>query len=163
MDFRVAINYNPRLTPDEQALIALPDRMKNLRPLMQNVIAPLTNEMLKQHWDSKGAAFGHQWAPWAPSTKAARIRKGNASKGLMRDTDHLFNTIFAARATDDRLKIIAGGLRLQLNTRVPYAIYHQVGTSNMPERQVIPDPLPPTFLRKVRAAIREYLVTGDAG
>jgi hypothetical protein len=157
---RVVVNYSPRLTKGEQALLALPNRLRNLRPLMQEAIAPEVNAMLKRHWDSKGAAFGHRWAPWAASTKRARIRKGNADKGLLRDTDHLFQAVFRARSTDDRLRIINGGLRLQLNTGVPYAIFHQVGTQFMPERQVIPNPLPNTFIRRVRAVIREFLLTG---
>jgi hypothetical protein len=157
---RVEVNYNPRLTRGEQALLELPARLRGLRRLMIQGVAPVVNKMLKRHWDSKGAAFGHAWAPWAPSTLAARIRKGNASKGLMRDTDHLFRVLFRARSTDDRLKIVAGGLRLQLNTGVPYGIFHQLGTSNMPERQIIPDPLPRSFVRTVRDVVRVYILTG---
>lgn len=157
---RVEVNYKPRLTRGEQALLALPGRLRGLRRLMIQGIAPAVNRMLKRHWDSKGAAFGHAWAPWAPSTLAARIRKGNASKGLLRDTDHLFRVLFRVRSTDDRLKVVAGGLRLQLNTGVPYGIFHQVGTSTMPERQIIPDPLPGSFVRTVRDIVRVYMLTG---
>lgn len=158
---RVEVNYNPRLSPGEKTLLQLPNRMKNLRVFMKNIVVPeAVDPMLKKHWDSKGAAFGHPWAPWAPSTRAARIRKGNAAKGILRDTDHLFKTLFRARVTDDRLKVVSGGLRLQLNTGVPYAIFHQVGTSRMPERQVIPDPLPRSFITTVRGLLREYILTG---
>jgi hypothetical protein len=158
----VAVDYNPRLTKGEQALLVLPNRMKNLRPVMIASIAPAVNKMLKRHWDTLGKAFGHPWAPWAESTLRQRIKKGNAGKGLMRDSDHLFKTLFQSRVADNRLRSIRGGLRLQLNTSVPYAVYHQVGTSFMPERQVIPDPLPPTFIRQVRALLREFLLTGRA-
>lgn len=157
---RIEVNYNPRLTRGEQQLLELPNRLRNLRRVMTDVVAPEANRMLKKHWDTKGAAFGHRWAPWAPSTLAARIRKGNASMGILRDTDHLFRTLFRARSTDDRLKVVRGGLRLQLNIGVPYGIFHQVGTSNMPERQVIPDPLPRSFVRTVRALIKDFILTG---
>lgn len=157
---RVEVNYKPRLTKGEQALLQLPNRLRNLRKLMVEGVAPAANRMLRRHWDSKGAAFGHAWAAWAPSTLAARIRKGNAGMGLLRDTDHLFRVLFRGRSTDDRLRVVAGGLRLQLNTGVPYGIYHQVGTSHMPERQIIPDPLPRSFVREVRGIVRDYLLTG---
>lgn len=156
----VAINYNPRLSAEEQRLLALPNRLRNLRAFMINDVAPRANAMLRKHWESKGAAFGHRWAPWAPSTRRARLRKGNAWKGLLRDTDHLYTTLLQRRVTDDRLKVIKGGLRLQLNTKVPYAIYHQVGTRFMPERQIIPSPLPPSFTRGVRGDLHTFLLTG---
>ena len=157
---RVEVNYSPRLTRAEQTLLALPNRLRNLRPLMINVIAPEANRMLLRYWNSKGAAYGRVWAPWSDSTRAARIRKGNADKGLLRDTDHLFKAIFRERSTDDRLRTIEGGLRLQLNTRIPYAIFHQEGTINMPMRQVIPDPLPPSFIRTIRPLIRQFILSG---
>jgi hypothetical protein len=157
---RVAVNYSPRLSRAEQQLLLLPKRLVNLRPLMRRGILPLYNRMLKRHWDSKGAAFGHQWAPWAASTLAARTRKGNVAMGLLRDTDHLFRTIFKERMSDDRLKVVEGKVRFQGNIAVPYAIYHQVGTQFMPERQVIPDPLPRSFRESVRNVIRTYAASG---
>jgi hypothetical protein len=157
---RVIVNYDPRLTKGELQIIRLPNRLstEGLRALMRERIAPLSDAMILRHWMSKGAAFGRRWAPWAPSTLAKRIRKGNAAQGLMRDSDHLFRALLARRDVDARLRLTQRGIRLQLNTSVPYAIYHQVGTRFMPERQVIPDPLPRAFLQDVRAAIRQYVV-----
>lgn len=156
----VAVDYNPRLTRGEQNLLALPNRLANLRPVMVGSVAPAVNRMLIRHWESKGAAFGHRWAPWAPSTLRKRTAKGNAEKGILRDTDHLFKTLIRARSGDDRLKVIRGGLRLQINTREAKAVYHQVGTQYMPERQVIPDPLPKSFRDEVRTIIRKFILSG---
>ncbi len=156
----VAVNYNPRLTRGEQNLLAIPNRLANLRPVMVGAIAPAANRMLARHWESKGAAFGHKWATWAPSTLRKRLAKGNAEKGILRDTDHLYKTIIRVRSGDDRLRVIQGGLRLQLNTREAKAVYHQVGTQFMPERQVIPDPLPKSFRSEVRALLRKFILSG---
>ncbi len=156
----VAVDYSPRLSRGEQNLLALPNRLANLRPVMIGAIAPAANRMLIRHWESKGAAFGHSWAPWAESTLRKRLAKGNAEKGILRDTDHLFKTIIRARSGDDRLKVIKGGLRLQLNTREFKAVYHQVGTQYMPERQVIPDPLPQSFTNEVRTILRKFILSG---
>lgn len=142
--------------------MTLPNRLANLREFMKSDIAPETNRMLLRHWDSKGAAYGHTWAPWAEATLKKRLRKGNAEKGILRDTDHLFRTIFRERAADSRLRAIPGGIRLALNVGVRYAILHQKGVpeKNLPVRQVIPDPLPPSFIKKVKTMIGQYVRTG---
>lgn len=142
-------------------MLLLPNRLRNLRPMMQRGVAPAYNAMLKRHWDSKGAAFGHRWAPLAASTIASKTRRGTIQKGILRDSDHLFKVLFRARATDNRLAIVAGGLRFSGDVSVPYAIYHQVGTQFMPERQVIPDPLPRSFKALVRLIVRDYALTGE--
>lgn len=160
---RVEVNYNPRLSRGEQLMLELPNRMRNLRPLMQESIAPAFDRMEMRHWESEGAAFGHPWAPLAESTIRAKMRKGTLGLGILHNTNNLFRTIFAARASDSRLRVIGGGLRFQANISVPYAIYHQVGTSRMPERQVIPDPLPDSFKRQCRALIRDFILTGKVG
>lgn len=160
---RVEVQYSPRLTPSEKELLALPNRLRGLRPLMQQAIAPAATRMLERHWDSKGAAFGHRWAPWALSTLIARLRKGNAGKGLMDDTGHLREVLLRPRATDNRLRAIAGGIRLALNVGVPYAKFHQFGTKHMPVRQVIPDPLPRSFQTEVKSLVRGFILSGRIG
>lgn len=156
----VAVDYSPRLSRGEQNLLQLPNRLAQLRPLMRRGVAPRVNRMLLRHWESKGAAFGHRWAPWAASTLRKRRRKGNEGKGILRDTDHLFKAVFRERTTDNRLRAIKGGLKLSLDIRVPRALYHQVGTMHMPERQVIPDPLPRPFKTEIRGVVRLYILTG---
>lgn len=157
---KVSVEYNPRLTKAETALLQLPNRLRNLRPLMQQGIAPAFNVMERKHWDTRGAAFGHGWAPLAPSTIATKMSKGTLSKGILHDSDNLFRTIFKARAGDDRLKVIRGGLRFEANVGTRYALFHQLGTQFMPDRQVIPDPLPLTFRRTVLNIVREYVRSG---
>lgn len=149
--------YSPRLTPVERKILALPNKLRDIKFIMRTQIAPAMNAMLLRHWESKGAAFGHPWAPWSPRTLAARLRKGNEAKGILRDTDRLFNAIFRDRPADSRLQAVAGGLVLSYNTRIPYAVFHQVGTRFMPERQVFPVPMPDSFKRQVRAILRQWL------
>jgi hypothetical protein len=158
---RVDVSITRKLTKAEQLLVQLPNRLQNLRPLMQRVIAPEVNNMLLKWWNSKGRAYGRSgWAEWAEATLAKRTRKGNVSMGILRDTDHLFKTLFRARSADSRLRLIPGGIKLSLNIVVRYAIFHQLGTENMPERQVIPDPLPAVFIKRIRSLVREFVLTG---
>lgn len=160
---RVEVSYNPRLTPAEKELLALPNRLRGLRPLMQRAIAPAANRMLARHWDSKGAAFGHKWPPWALSTLLSRFRKGNAGQGLMIDSGHLKEILFRSRDTDNRLRAIPNGVRLGLNVAVRYARFHQRGTKHMPVRQVIPDPLPRSFQAEVKSLVRGFILSGRVG
>jgi hypothetical protein len=160
---RVEVSLTRKLTKAEELLAQLPNRLANLRPLMQNVIAPEVNNMLLKWWNSKGRAYGRGgWPEWAEATLAKRTRKGNVSKGILRDTDHLFKTLFRARSADSRLRLVPGGIRLALNVGVRYAIFHQLGTENMPARQVIPDPLPGVFIKRIRSLVKEFILTGKA-
>jgi hypothetical protein len=159
-----AITYTPRLTTGMRQLLELPNRLRNLRPFVERSLAPAAAAMLKQHWDSKGAAFGHPWAAWAISTRLERIRKGNADKGILRDTDHLFRALFRSLLSPERIQTIPGGLRLSLGlsqSEDPKAIFHQLGTSRMPARQVVPDPLPRSFRDVVRSMLKDYVLTGQ--
>lgn len=157
----VELQYNPRLTPTEKVVLALPNKLRNMRIIMQTQLAPAMNRMLRKHWDSKGAAFGFPWAPWAPATLRKRLRKGNVAKGILRDSDHLFTTIFQDRPTDNRLRVSNGQLTLFFNTKVPYAVFHQVGTRFMPERLVFPDPIPDSFKREARGILRKWLTSPE--
>jgi hypothetical protein len=104
MTIRVEVNYRPRLSPSEKLLLALGDRVKNLRPLMTGEIAPAANRMLLRWWESNGNGT---WAPLAPSTIKAKIRKGTFGRGTLRDTLHLFRTLFQERTADSRLRTVA--------------------------------------------------------
>ncbi len=161
------ITYTPRVSPARQSLRELPERLRDPKPLMEQSIAPAAVEMLRRHWDSRGAAFGHAWAPLAPSTLAARIRKGTAGKGPLRDTDNLYLALFRSVSSNRTLQRVANGYRLSLGldqtTRAIdrlKAVWHQAGTATMPARQVIPSPLPRSFRDLVRSLVRDWVVTG---
>ncbi len=150
----VQINTSIPFTTMQRKIISLPNRLRNLQLVMRNDVAPLLNNMLRRHWESKGSAFGHKWAAWQPSTYLRRLKKGNLDKGLLRDTDNMFKALFRERSNDSRIQVDADGVEIRLQLRVPYAVFHQVGTSLMAERQVFPEPLPETFKREVRRIIR---------
>lgn len=163
-----SITYSPRVSPARESLRGLPSRLRDPRPVMEQAIVPAAIEMLRRHWDSKGAAFGHPWPPLAPSTIEARIRKGTAAKGPLRDTDNLFVALFRAVSSNRSLTPINGGWRLALGLGADAspldrlkALWHQRGTSRMPARQVIPDPLPRSFRDTVRAIVRDWALTGQ--
>lgn len=161
------VTYTPRVTPAIRQLHELPGRLRDLRPLAEHAIIPAALEMLRRHWDSKGAAFGHPWAALAPSTIESRIRKGTAAKGPLRDTDNLFLALFRAVASTHRVQATASGVRVSLGLDSSAraidrlkALWHQRGTAKMPARQIIPEPLPRSFRDLVRTLTRDWLLTG---
>lgn len=145
-------------TAAQKKILALPNRLRNLELIARKDIISAMNRMLGRHWDTKGAAFGHKWAGWALSTYKRRLRRGNLEKGLLRDTDNLSRALFRERTNDQRVKTTSEGVEITFNTRVPYAVFHQVGTRFMPDRQVFPDPAPETFKREVRSILRSKIL-----
>lgn len=166
------ITVTTRLSAAEQQLAELPNRLRNFRPLMTQTIAPLAKNVIEQHKASEGKIFGHPWRKLAPSTIAARIRKGTLGKGILDDSGDLFRAIFRSLASGAAIKPIAGGLRLVLGEsaiddpleRLKFR-WHMRGTKvggveRMPARQPIPSPLPRSFAEQVRALVRDFVVTG---
>jgi Phage virion morphogenesis family len=161
----IAVTVTSRLSPGqaEQQLLALPNRLRSLDVFARFALAPLALSMVQQHWASKGAAFGHPWAPWAPSTLKERIRKGNTQLGILHDTGHLESAVMAA-AQSPQITATATGVRLSITVSPaddPKAAFHQFGTSRMPARQVLPSPFPRSFRDPVRQLLRDFVLTGQ--
>lgn len=158
------VRYSPRFTAGERQLLSFRDRLRDFRRLMTESIAPEAETMIRRHKESGGRAFGHPWAPWAASTRMARLRKGNAARGVLDDSGKLYRSLFAALRSGRRLQIINGGVRLLLapdDARERQKMFwHQRGTRFMPARQVVPEPLPRAFRATVRALARDFLLTG---
>lgn len=166
---RPLITYSPRFTESERQLLALPGRLRNIPAFARLSILPAALRMMQRHWESKGAAFGQRWANWAPSTLAARIRKGNVAQGILRDTDHLFVALFRALFRTDRVEATPAGARISLGldeSDDPIEAlkfrWHWFGTSRMPARHPVPDPLPRSFRDEVRGLFRDFILTGRA-
>jgi phage gpG-like protein len=78
---------------------------------------------------------GGEWAPLSPST----LRTKNPNPGILRRNDHLLNSLTPGAAGNVFLTI-PGGVRV--GTSVPYAGFHQHGTSRMPARTILVAPSP---------------------
>jgi hypothetical protein len=153
---KLALDYEIPFTNIERRLMTLEQKLARLQDFAKAEVLPLVEPMLLRHWETFGAAFHHKWAPWAPSTRLKRQKQGNAGKGLMRDSDNLFRSVFRD-ATAARIAKVSDGVRITFSTGVRYGVYHQVGTHLMPERQVFPYPFPKEFQKNVKELVREYL------
>jgi hypothetical protein len=75
----------------------------------------------------------------------ALTKRGDPNQALVLERDHYSITVSEA----------AGRIRARF-------VGHQLGVpeSHVPERQMIPDPLPGTFIADVRRAAKAYIVRG---
>lgn len=74
---------------------------------------------------TKETPDGKKWAPWSPATLLARSKKRNVNRGLLFDSGNLLNSF----------RVIQKGKEVTIGTNVPYSIYLNNGTANMPARQ----------------------------
>lgn len=164
----VSVTYTPRLTRGEQQLAALPSRLRNLRAVVEQGIAPLAIAMIERHKESQGAAFGHPWAALAPSTIAQRLRRGTLENGILDDTGHLFRAIFESLANGQRIQPSRGGYRLDLGSAgisdpieaMKFRVHFRGIDGRMPARQPVPSPLPRSFRDACRQVVHDFIATG---
>lgn len=80
------------------------------------------------------AAEGFGWAQLAASTLRRKIRLFGA-KTILRATDALYNSLTIKGAFGNVTRVFP--MRAEFGTSIFYAIFHQLGTSRMPAREVI--------------------------
>lgn len=107
-------------------LVELQRQLRDLTPVMKAIGRKLESNV-NVRFDTKTAPDGSAWAPWSETTAAARAEEGRGTlleyTGRMRDS-------LAYEATATSVEVGFG---------VPYAVYHEVGTSRMPARPVLFD------------------------
>lgn len=157
------VKYDPRLTAVERFLFqTLPGRLKRLNYALDQEVVPLFIRMMREQFRTEGAAFGAKWARLAASTLKQKASLGLSNVGILIRSGALFNKATQAQNLDRRFTIIPGGVRLSLTVSMSYAKYHQFGTRRMPRRVIVPDPLPLSFRREVRQAIRGFIFLNSA-
>lgn len=80
-----------------------------------------------RNYEAQGGLIGG-WAPLKPATVKAKLKKGYSPKILLRTGTMRQN--FAQFSTKDEAGV---------GNRISYSIYHQEGTSRMPQRRLLPN------------------------
>lgn len=114
-------------------------RLLNLEPLWRRFSDEM--EQIEQQWfDTEGE---QSWPALAESTLRSKARRGFPSQILVATGDLRDSLTDPARAaTTTRLT-------MEWGTDVFYAQYHQDGTDKMPAREVIPEPFPVEYRRRL--------------
>lgn len=112
-------------------------------------------EVEKERFDAEG--FG-DWPPLSPAYAARKLRLyGN--KPILRATDALYQSL-TIKGAPGNVSIVQP-MSADFGTSIPYAVFHQTGTSRMPAR-------PEILLREedkrrlVRAVQRHLIATGQS-
>ena len=157
----VELDITPALVRFER----LAGRFTNFIPVMGGRVDVLARRLIKRQFDTEGrvGAGGGGWEPLSRDYLKRRVIPG---KPLLRQSDGLYEALTRRGHPDQELILEKNRYSLSIadgaETRARF-VGHQLGvpSSNLPARQMIPDPLPQTFIRDVRNALKSYIVRGD--
>ena len=134
----VTVKFVPPLSFLARQAGAFGRELRDLRPLWDR-FEPVMAEMEQRQFDTRGDGA---WPPLAESTLRQKSMRGWPADPLVR-TGALKDSL-----TDPGRAFTKGPMNAEYGTNIPYAHYHQDGTSKMPARQVIPDPVKAEDRRK---------------
>jgi phage gpG-like protein len=127
------INIKLEITGDKYTAAALAEieaRMRDLRPYWAQV-ARVFYEEERRLFETQGDG---NWAQLSPRYRARKLRE-YPSTGILERTGDLRRSLVGGGGASS--VFFAQPLALTLGTRVPYARFHQFGTSRMPARPPI--------------------------
>lgn len=156
----------------------------NLKPVLGGPINASIDELMRQQFDSEGAAMGTRWAPLAPVTLKLRERRGHGRGGILRDTNRLWASLTKLGLGPDALLVVTDA-SIERGTKLPYAQWQQTGYlsktfvvldkagnaiplkrktfKQIPARPIITEDIPPEFLADWQRMIAEFIAKGGLG
>jgi len=136
---------------------AMTRRSRDFRPVFRWVM----QELQKAHRDNfrtQGSTSGFPWQPLDPQYSSWKIENYGA-KGILVREGSLQRSL---TMNSGRGAIRDIGLRTaEFGTRIPYAKFHQTGTSKMAKRE--PVFLPRMMAERTGGVVAEYIVHGSIG
>ena len=141
----------------EQRINRVRQRVQSFRMFFEQVAKPLLIEEVEAIFEREGIA--PRWRPLAPSTRAEKQRLG-LDNGILRRTGRLY------RAYTDGSGARISDTRFSYTVDVPYARFHEEGTSRIPQRQVFGQVIRnKTYQRNLTIAAQRYIrrVVREAG
>lgn len=104
-----------------------------------------------ERFATEGAYGGEKWAPLAPSTLARK----DPGKGILVDSGRLRASLTQETAPDSIRALLPQSLHW--GSSVPYGVFHQKGTSRMPQRRVVklPQPVKRAIVKELQRAMVE--------
>jgi hypothetical protein len=148
----------------ERRFARLEHRFSNYLPVMRGPVRQLVRRAIIQQYRTRGNYGGEKWVELAESTIRRKQAAGGYSLGPLKFTRGLYESLTVLDHPERREVISKRGYRLRSLRRsragFPIGAAHQTGTEDghVPRRQVIPDPMPASFMRELRSIIRGYLI-----
>jgi hypothetical protein len=142
----------------------LAGRTSDFRPVLGGRVDVAARRLIRRQFLSEGRASGRgQWAALQPTYVARRVLP---DMPMLRQSDGLFEALTQKGHPDQDVVLEPHRYSLTIaedaDTRARF-VGHQLGVpqSNLPARQMIPDPLPKTFIDEVRQIAKSYIVDGE--
>jgi hypothetical protein len=122
--------------------------LSDLRPFW-GLVVPLVHGWMQSQFSTEGAWGGRAWAPLAPSTVVEKQRTHPGRSILIREG--------GLRHASSQMRREAGPRTLTMWIDDEVASFHQEGTSRMPARPLIPEPLAASAVRDVELAAEHHV------
>lgn len=133
-------------------LLRFSENVQDARPAFGRMMRLFEAAALEQ-FATEGAAGGEPWAPLAEST----LKYKPPGKGILEYSGRLLNSLVEGGVAGggDSVRFL-GRQEMRWGTSVPYAAFHQHGTSRMPRRRVVQ--LPEIVKRRAVRELQRVLV-----
>jgi hypothetical protein len=135
-------------------LLRVGERAADMRPAFAAIVDFWRSETQLQFASQGGHASGG-WKPLKPSTVAEKARR-HLRPEILRATDGLFSSLTQKGDPNELLEMTAS--EVDWGSRLPYARYHQTGTSKMPRRR--PIEFTETTRRNTIKILQRHLLAG---
>lgn len=132
-------------------------RSRDFKPVFRWMFQEL-QEAHRENFRTQGAASGFPWKPLEPQYASWKIENYGANGVLVRSGD--LERSLTMNSGRGAVRDI-GARTAEFGTKLPYAKFHQSGTSNMAQRK--PLFLPRLMAGRTADAVGEYLVHGSVG
>ena len=132
-------------------------RSRDFKPVFRWMFQEL-QEAHRENFKTQGAASGFPWKPLEPQYASWKIENYGANGVLVRSGD--LERSLTMNSSRGAVRDI-GARTAEFGTKLPYAKFHQSGTSNMAQRK--PLFLPRLMADRTADAVGEYLVHGSVG
>lgn len=107
--------------------------VQDFRPVFEQLQNDLQYRLVQQGFTSRGARFGSTWPALSPKYAEWKARH-YPGRPMMVLTRRLERSLLGK--TGDSIRVL-GKKVFRFGTRVPYGIFHHMGTTRMPRRQFL--------------------------
>lgn len=145
----------------DEATPFLKDVIARIRNPGEMLLGPIADSMRATEQGvflSAGSSVGEPWPPLAESTMR---KKSGGSAMLLVDEGTLWESLTVPGAEFAVAELMDNGQSLRFGTDDPVAVFHQGGTINMPQRQVVPDPWPEQDTQEWVRLLSDFFIDGE--
>ena len=114
-------------------------------------VQKLVRESIEKQFETEGEWGGKAWEPLADTTIRRKVQSHHSAGQLLVNSGDMLRAL-----KDGRARFVGGKVVYQVEDTP--AGFHQQGTSRMPQRQIIPEPMPEEFMSKLRNIITGYVI-----